>query len=39
VKVEFGIKFVADIGAVLAKAGAEANLTVSVLWHPNRKDS
>ncbi len=32
VEVEFGIKLSADVGVVLASAGAEANYTVKLTW-------
>lgn len=32
VGVEFGIKLSADVGVVLASAGAEANYTVTLTW-------
>ncbi len=35
-KLDFSVKFVADVGAVLAKAGGEANLAVSMTWRPTK---
>jgi hypothetical protein len=32
IRVEFGIKFHADAGVVLASAGGEANYTVTLTW-------
>ncbi|MEV4799045.1 CU044_2847 family protein [Nonomuraea sp. NPDC049421] len=34
VQVEFGIKFDAEAGAVIAKAGVEAAVTVTLTWGP-----
>ncbi|MCA2185548.1 CU044_2847 family protein [Nonomuraea cavernae] len=35
VQVEFGIKFDAEAGAVIAKAGVEAAVTVTLTWGPS----
>jgi hypothetical protein len=32
ISVSFGLKFSADLGAILTKVGAEANLTVNAIW-------
>ncbi|MGH7847309.1 MAG: CU044_2847 family protein [Candidatus Binatia bacterium] len=32
IEVEFGIKLNADVGVILASAGAEANYTVTLTW-------
>jgi Trypsin-co-occurring domain 1 len=37
IRVDFAIKLTADVGAVLAKVGGEANLAVSLTWHPPRR--
>ncbi|MEV4078612.1 CU044_2847 family protein [Nonomuraea fuscirosea] len=34
VQIEFGIKFDAEAGAVIAKAGVEAAVTVTLTWGP-----
>ncbi|MGW9133529.1 CU044_2847 family protein [Streptomyces sp. NPDC055681] len=34
VEVEFGIKFDAEAGAVIAKTGVEAAITVKLIWGP-----
>lgn len=37
VEVEFGIKFDTETGAIIAKAGVEASLTIKLIWE--RKDA
>lgn len=37
VTVEFGIKFDAEAGAVIAKAGLEASLRVELVWKGNKE--
>lgn len=32
VEVDFGIKIVAETGAIIAKAGGEANFNVKIIW-------
>jgi hypothetical protein len=37
-EVEFGIKFDAEAGAVLAKAGVEANINIKLVWEKEKED-
>lgn len=37
IEVEFGIKLDAEAGAMVAKAGTEASITVKMVWRPKEK--
>ena len=36
IEVEFGIKFDAEIGAIVAKVTTEARMTIKMTWDQNR---
>ncbi len=37
IEVEFGIKLDAEVGAMVAKAGTEASITVKMVWRPKER--
>lgn len=39
VQVEFGLKFVGEVGALIARTGTEANFKVTLTWAPNADSS
>ncbi len=39
VQVEFGLKFVGEVGALIARTGTEANFKVTLTWAPGSDSS